>query len=287
MSNKANLDKGSSTYKRNRDQSADDKYYKHLRPSSTNQVKGNNRYMKVSKSSTKSISDLLAADKNSVNLHRSALRNKHIKIDKNTAVKKLMKTLNYHSKLVVFESFSAVKRFEGFLVQSSDDSLVQLGTTNRNFHNENYGYACSLSKQSRQKDNSRKMSSTINLSKSSNHFNGSHTARLPKEEDMFEKSMREYIVARESIKIANKQFNDRNYAKKKSPSRCRGKGDVSPEILSKTKTGDFRSKFIEDNRKSYVNVVDIKLDYKGRNHDFPRKSIEPDRSFQPTATSKR
>lgn len=80
----------------------------------------------MSKSSNKTISELLAGESNHrLNTQRASQPNS-IKICKNSAVKQMVSALAYHVNIIQYPCFERLKKFPGFTVESSDDSLVKL-----------------------------------------------------------------------------------------------------------------------------------------------------------------
>ena len=73
--------------------------------------------------------------------------------------------------------------------------------------------------------------STLNYTKSSTLNPGAQTERLPKNEDMLERTMKEYLDARYNLEEEQNKFDYiKNSKINKSPSGCRGIADISPEI---------------------------------------------------------
>ena len=95
------------------------------------------KYPNLSKSNTKSLSDLLSADINSKQQSKNSKKVNKIDFKKKSAIKKFFSTLGHHNKLVVYSNFTRIKRFSGFLKESSDDSIVKLGNENYNYQNNN------------------------------------------------------------------------------------------------------------------------------------------------------
>lgn len=132
-------------------------------------------------------------------------------------------------------------------------------------------------------------------------YNGSVTQRLPKKQDLFEQTMNEYLEARQSIEVAQKEFEIKRQASKlkannthinaddlklSKPSPKQTKSSVS--ISSRVENDRHyhnKTRISNENRKSYVNVVDKKLEYQKRILEIPRKSGESEVLFNPGSTS--
>lgn len=220
-----------------------------------------------SKSSSSPISDLLNETKN-IKETQEYLRFKTKSISKNTAVKKLASALTYHIKLVKFNNFMLIKRFEGFMYMSSDDSIVKIepGLKDRYTHSQ-FEY-----------------NRNPKPIKAENYegYNGSVTQRLPEKQDLFEQTMKEYLEARQSIEVAQKEFEIKNKTSKHSKS--------SVSISSRVENDRHyhnKPRVLNENRKSYVNVVDKKLEYQKRMLEMSRKSVESEVLFNPGSTSNR
>lgn len=84
-------------------------------------IQNQSRQSNLSKSSSRSISDLLTGNKDNLNKSQRLGRYKCTK-----AMRKLTDLLSDKIKLTLFPCFNLIKRFEGFEKESSDDSLVKL-----------------------------------------------------------------------------------------------------------------------------------------------------------------
>jgi hypothetical protein len=224
-----------------------------------------------SKSTNSPISDLL----NETHHSQKYLRFKTMNIRKNTAVKRLFSALNYHLKLVKFNNFMTIKRFDGFMLLSSNDSIVKMepGPSDR-YRQKKLEYS----------QNNR----TLRPEKYE-EYNGSITQRLPKKNDLFDQTMQEYLEARQSIDVAKNEFENKNKDSKfrrTSPKQTKSVASISCLAENDKNHNSKKTRLLNENRKSYVNVAERKLEYQKQMLDLHRKSVEDQVSFNPSSSSK-
>jgi hypothetical protein len=122
-----------------------------------------------------------------------------------------------------------------------------------------------------------------------NQYNRSTTQRLPKKQDLFDQTMQEYLETRQSIDAAKNEFETKNKDSKlrrTSPKQTKNAVGIQNRAENDKNHNSNKTRLLNENRKSYVNVVDRKLEYQKHLFDLHRKSVEDEVSFNPSSSSK-
>jgi len=235
----------SSTYKNYRELSKSSQMDTSNRSSSYVNFRKQSRSKIMNKSSNKTINELLAGDDEFSQQTGKLLSINNTRILKNQLVKRLVEVMDSHILQTKSDTIHTLCQFDGFLRESSDDSLVKLDCRFKNFKQE-YSKRIKGTKKKKSRQNEsfipeRATSPMIMKSKFGKSDNDSNFNEA--EEASYNKAMKEYLDTRKSMEITDVSIKVKKakIRKKKSPKTVKYPTSVSPEVIQRSQSNVFTS----------------------------------------------